>query len=145
MGGDNRPRMGERRVVKLGVLTVTGERFLFEAHQASFAAVPGEEIEVGVEIDYREASHLRETCRIEYAAEIGGVKLGSTETSIHDRPVVRDDVIGFISRVHRVSGVGSHAGRFVLDAFYGTRHWVDGRPSQNATFRKEGAFTLEVS
>lgn len=127
----------------LGSARITGEYVQF-VPEASILSVPvGTEVEVGVRFDYMEASHDKERCDL--ALELHHPDEGARTVTVRvdDRPMLRDEAIGFLSQRARFARPGDVRLRFSLRVDTARGSWLGGAPAAGLT-KHEGEVLVRV-
>ncbi|HVL49622.1 MAG TPA: hypothetical protein VM889_13790 [Candidatus Thermoplasmatota archaeon] len=134
----------ERRVLRLGTLWISGGAFTFEPVESTAKAAVGDDVEVGVSVDWREGSLLKETAEVVLTVERGSTKLGRTALEVRDRPVLDDREIVFLFVPIHAKAPGRIEGRYSLVASQEESSWGSHHRGDPRTFSQEGAFTIEI-
>jgi hypothetical protein len=136
--------MREARRLSVGKVLLDGEDVSFEALPSRFEVRGGEEVDLMLLYEYREASDDEEHVRLVLTAELDGQKQGTDERDIRDRPMVVDDRRGFLSVPLKLNGAGERRGRFHVFARYAVGPW-NAASQEEWILEREGEFTLVLS
>lgn len=136
--------MREARRLGVGKVLLDGEEVSFEALPSRFDVQGGEDVELMLLYEYREASDEQEHVRLVFAAELDGQKQGTDEREIRDRPMVIDDRRGFLSVPLKPNGAGERRGRYHVFARYAVGPW-NAASQEEWVLEREGEFTLAVN
>ncbi|HWG89487.1 MAG TPA: hypothetical protein VNZ52_01435 [Candidatus Thermoplasmatota archaeon] len=134
-----------RPVFRLGLLRMEGDALQFQPDpHLEFTARAGEEVDVLVAFEYREASHEREDLHAVLTIESPGMPTERVEHRVEDRPVLNDDVRGVLLHTARFPSPGDHTATYRVEAVARLGKWEDGEPSRERHLTRAGRFLVRV-
>lgn len=137
--------MRSEKSFSLGRVRIDGDLIEFVPEKTlQFEAERSDQLSLGIQYDYREASEEKERARVRITAQLDGHAPETFEAEIRDNPVLNDSHRGFVSVPIRTPKPGDHRGRFVVEATYGSGLWGEKEPDTQVHERAEGSFVLRV-
>lgn len=134
-----------RRMLRLGTLTVHGDRFSFKPTSARELEVEaGEEFDVAVVYTYEETSEDKETFDLQLLVEANGRELPPVNTRVRDRPMVKDEVEGVLAVGLRLAEAGEIKGAYTIEAATATESWTDPDRGREKRFYDTGTFVVRA-
>lgn len=134
-----------RRMLRLGTLTVHGDRFSFKPTTTREIDVDvGEELDVAVIYTYEEASEDKETFDLRLLVEAAGRELPPIETRVRDRPFVKDEIEGVLAASLKLASAGEVKCAFTIEAATATQSWTDPERSIEKKFYETGTFVVRA-
>ena len=128
----------------LGSARITGQYVTFVPEPAIVAVRAGQEVEIGVRFDYVEASHGKEHCELTFELEHPEDGAKTVRVRVGDRPMMRDELLGFLAQKARFHKPGDHRVRFALKVDTQHGSWFGGA-SDGSRAKHEGEVLVRVT
>lgn len=136
------PRAPDPYVLTVAEVNVDGSVHLTSHLPVEVTLQRGQELHVNVRYQLKETTLQKEAYRFRLSSRIGEQNPPDREETWHDRPVLHDELRGFVGHRYRFDAAGTYQGEATVLAQYLTGQW--GSASQTVHDEGSGSGTIRV-